>query len=988
MPDLAILEITDGTTTIDLLNSNVGWHLDSWRPAIAGLKGGGTYQDSNVAPGRDLTFGVFGNANETFNLKVNDYDQDALIEETQDLLRLLQKARDYWLTTWQDEPVYIKARAACETNTRYALIKNYSIRDLDNPYAQPFNSVSQIVAMDRIALGIERDHWQVSAPAIATCQQANNQETWYYEANWLNSGGPIPGAAILKLANGYLLAGSGGAAGNIYRSTDNGQNWALVSALPTGQVQAIVQLPNGDVLAYDGFGAAGNNVYRSQDNGLNWALYSNVPNATHGVVNAFVTQDGSVLVITSLAANTNGIDRSTDNGLNYANVYSGIVGFNGSFTQAQNGNIIATIFDGMRLSTDDGQNWNTKLNSFFPYHFIRQPLSDGTLLATIDLNNEASLLASTDNGLTWSVRSKFALGFTSSSEPHLHTDGNLYVLLNQATDAVYASNDNGFTFRQESDTFPATGFSNQGIGLFASANDDSLVHTNIYRITDSTTVGHDDADCDSSIYFSNKYSRANFTHIKIDDGGVFTDIYPITSFPQDLMPAVPAVNDAIYFGVESTHVDYGPFDNIVFNIGTPLLANDAYTIIWEQWTGAAWTTINVQDNTDSFALPGVNSVHLLTNSNWTTTAVDGVTALWTRARLSVIVGAITTIPTQDEDQIYTIFRPSINVDDSNSNILGDIPALLQLILPNESADDNNNNLPYQSKRILAGLRSDSRGTDFVSHLNISDTQFPFGVSVSLGTNTSFASDIGTPTGRYAQYNPAGIEAMATRATVSLDSGVAPDFYGVFHAFLRVQRTAGASTDFDVRLQVVSGSGGVSETTDSLQVQTTTQFEVLDFGQIKIPVAGSLSNSEQGDNTELRVQASASSGTPNLNLYDLILIPTDEWSIDAIDKANETDSDIGRSNATQKLLDIDSITYPKETIRTLVRDNDSQFITAIYDAITPGQAILQSNTDQRLWFFAMQTSATGSSYSWIAPPEITHSVQVFKAERYLGLRGAR
>jgi len=172
------------------------------------------------------------------------------------------------------------------------------------------------------------------------------------------------------------------------------------------------------------------------------------------------------------------------------------------------------------------------------------------------------------------------------------------------------------------------------------------------------------------------------------------------------------------------------------------------------------------------------------------------------------------------------------------------------------------------------------------------------------------------------------------------------------------------------------------------VQTTTAFEVLDFGQIKIPAAGSLKLTELGDETVINIQASAASGTPNLVLYDLILIPTDEWSIDAIDKANESDSDVGRSGDIQKYLDIDSITKPKTSVRSLVKQVGSDFVTSIYNSVSVGEAILQANADQRLWFFVMQTSATGDSYSWIAPPEICHSVQLYKNERYLGLRGNR
>ena len=159
-----ILEITDGTTTVNLLNIGTGFHLTDWTPRIVGLKSGGIYQDSDIAPGRQLAFGVHGTANEVFNLNVSGQRQNELIKQTQDLLRMLEKARNYWLTRWQDTPVYLKAQSSCETNIRYALIHNYQFDHLDNPYAQPFFTASDIVAMDGLSLGIERGHWLGSVP--------------------------------------------------------------------------------------------------------------------------------------------------------------------------------------------------------------------------------------------------------------------------------------------------------------------------------------------------------------------------------------------------------------------------------------------------------------------------------------------------------------------------------------------------------------------------------------------------------------------------------------------------------------------------------------------------------------------------------------------------------------------------------------------------------------------------------------------------------
>ena len=160
----AILEITDGTTTIDFLATDSGIFLENWIPAVAQLKGGGTYQDSDIAPESQLIHGVFENTTETFDFTISNRDQDALIRKLQTLLRLLQKARAYWTTEHQDTPVYIVAKSYCETNTRYAIIKNYKFSDINNPYAQPFFSASKLATMASLSLSLERGHWLSNPP--------------------------------------------------------------------------------------------------------------------------------------------------------------------------------------------------------------------------------------------------------------------------------------------------------------------------------------------------------------------------------------------------------------------------------------------------------------------------------------------------------------------------------------------------------------------------------------------------------------------------------------------------------------------------------------------------------------------------------------------------------------------------------------------------------------------------------------------------------
>jgi hypothetical protein len=174
----AIFKISDGTTEIDLISPEFGFHLNDWIPVAPGYKGGGTFRSSPLASGRRLVDKQFDNIVETLDLKVNDVSQDAIIRDFQNLRRLLEKAADYWTTDWQNDPVWIEARATCETNTRYAIIYIARVPEDDNPFAQPFLQPKSITAMDNITLLIEHGTWTENIPGTQTAIEISAVETY------------------------------------------------------------------------------------------------------------------------------------------------------------------------------------------------------------------------------------------------------------------------------------------------------------------------------------------------------------------------------------------------------------------------------------------------------------------------------------------------------------------------------------------------------------------------------------------------------------------------------------------------------------------------------------------------------------------------------------------------------------------------------------------------------------------------------------------
>ncbi len=118
------------------------------------------WQDSPLADGRQMAMNRYSNVIDEFVVKARGHSQNIAVRNMQDLSRLLQKGTDYWTANWQNDPVYIVAKATAESNTRYAVVKAYRIPELNNPYAQPFLQVDCSALFDGISVFIEHGPWQ------------------------------------------------------------------------------------------------------------------------------------------------------------------------------------------------------------------------------------------------------------------------------------------------------------------------------------------------------------------------------------------------------------------------------------------------------------------------------------------------------------------------------------------------------------------------------------------------------------------------------------------------------------------------------------------------------------------------------------------------------------------------------------------------------------------------------------------------------------
>jgi len=507
--------------------------------------------------------------------------------------------------------------------------------------------------------------------------------------------------------------------------------------------------------------------------------------------------------------------------------------------------------------------------------------------------------------------------------------------------------------------------------------------------TTSFNVGQE-ASSTNPVFVANKHNEAQLTHIKNDDGGVFANLYP-GSFPLTLFPATAALNDAVYFGINTALSDTGPFNSLVFDLSTGASSTTSYTIIWEYYNGA-WTTITTQDSTSQFSLVGMNSVTWEIPSDWTTTAINAITAYWVRARVSALTGTFTN-PIQQTRDIYTAVTPYAEI--AAAQTAGTLDSIVQMKL--RSRGDNGgpggSNPQLYANRVLAGIMPVTNHTTFRAYLNFADEQQPDGVTVSVTDDTdsatSIADNLSAPTGRAAFFDAsvasagAGLNNLIDRVKLTLATTVARDYYGTFRAFLRGKQTGGSAGEVSVRLKIVSGSGGISSLTDIQATTSTTDHELIEFEEpVSLPVSSLFTSDELGDETSIVLQITSSAADADFYAYDLFLLPTNLMYVDVKDTANTTTSAI--SNGSR--MTIDSVTLPKLLIKAVAEKTATGLFKSSYRVDSNGAAALMTQQQQRIWILTASTSTAGGSI-WISKPEALHSITVGATDRWLTGRGA-
>lgn len=172
---LAELQISDGTTTIDLLDSKGGTILlrDMTLQARQ-VKSSSIIHDSPFENDKILLSRPTDSPIITLELVIRSETPDGYAYKWQQFSKLLEKATRYWTSSVGTiVPVYFISRAIDETSRRYALIRNISgLGQLSNFYHQPF--VQPADRLGSVTISFEVSDWQDVVPRTNSILPVSN----------------------------------------------------------------------------------------------------------------------------------------------------------------------------------------------------------------------------------------------------------------------------------------------------------------------------------------------------------------------------------------------------------------------------------------------------------------------------------------------------------------------------------------------------------------------------------------------------------------------------------------------------------------------------------------------------------------------------------------------------------------------------------------------------------------------------------------------
>ena len=420
---------------------------------------------------------------------------------------------------------------------------------------------------------------------------------------------------------------------------------------------------------------------------------------------------------------------------------------------------------------------------------------------------------------------------------------------------------------------------------------------------------------------SNFYDDHGIDQVKVDDGGAFTDHFGVAAF--NLFPAAAVTNDRLYIGSDE------PFFHFMGYIGTPGVYTST-TFAYEYWNGA-WTPLVLGDeftiypDTDPFNQIGHWGFNWKGKTDWAKTAIDGDTKFW--IRVVVTMGGVwTTAPANAVYAIYNQRTPQIRIP--AGSLKGDAPPTV-LLRSRYPAGGDEDVYFSNTSRIIIGAKSRNLAS-FSSHLNCGGDGVPAGWAVAYGDDTASIAYEVAPGGDVAECSFGGTSTWAMRVRFT-GTDMLDAYAGKYRPFLRVHQAGGDPGDVNVKLRVYINDNNDYDTLFELPEQGLKGtvaaggvMEIVDLypqDRLSLPFA-SLKDADDLSSGDLIFEVWAeevNTGT-DLMMYDLILIPADEWIVELDDPISGPDAG---NSALRGLcaLDFDGGVIDNRTIKYVLEEAD-------------------------------------------------------------------
>ena len=486
-----------------------------------------------------------------------------------------------------------------------------------------------------------------------------------------------------------------------------------------------------------------------------------------------------------------------------------------------------------------------------------------------------------------------------------------------------------------------------GGGAFASFDNTTYAEPElVIYYYDGENVGRT-STCLDEVYIANKETLIQPDYIYNYDASAaaYSANLVGAATPFNIFPNPIALGDLVYFGNTSA-----PFCSLVFDIGTVGNLNS----LWQYWNGAAWVAVpNLSadnQNAYDFEQAGVCCVNWPHPSNWAKTIINGQNCYWIRVSLTVA----TTSPTQQNRDIYTVTRSSIDIDEDQVD--GDIPAIAKISFLN-SLDTA---YPYEDGMIC--LRSTDRGERYKPYINFNG-QNDSDISFTNGALTSAQTTTLSQTGGARRTAFAGVTASALRITTTLAIPLGQQYYGRYRAFSRMYCTGISEGDIQSTLGVELGTERLTKEVKNIS-STAANYYYFDYGIISIPPSP-IPESYSG-NIDLNLYAGTDFGACNVDWLDLVLMPVDEYAIEIIGNNDE-----------YYVTTLDSTSLiGKRNVFPITRDTTTFDVMNIPITISSSEIILQAQKNQRLYWHVMSSAG----FWWVG------RITIEQNSRYLTFRG--